>query len=56
MNDLDSLVTQAQNLFANCATPAELENAKAQFLGKAGRITDLHPAPAYVSELKGPAA
>jgi len=40
MNDLDSLVTQARDLFASCTTPAQLENAKAQFLGKAGRITE----------------
>jgi phenylalanyl-tRNA synthetase alpha chain len=40
MNDLDSLVTQAQDMFAKCTTPADLENAKAQFLGKAGRITE----------------
>jgi phenylalanyl-tRNA synthetase alpha chain len=41
MNELDSLVSQAQVLFAGCTTPAELENAKAQFLGKSGRISDL---------------
>lgn len=41
MNELDSLVSQAQVLFAACTTPAELENAKAQFLGKSGRISDL---------------
>ena len=29
------------NLFERAATPADLENAKAQFLGKAGRITEL---------------
>ena len=40
MNDLDSLVTQAQDLFASCTTPTDLENAKAQYLGKAGRITE----------------
>lgn len=41
MNELDSLVSQAQALFAGCHTPADLENAKAQFLGKAGRISEL---------------
>ena len=41
MNELDSLVSQAQKLFAECVTPAELENAKAQFLGKSGRISEL---------------
>ncbi len=41
MNELDSLVASAQVLFAQSATPADLENAKAQFLGKSGRITAL---------------
>jgi phenylalanyl-tRNA synthetase alpha chain len=40
MNELDSLVKQAQELFAACTTPVELENAKAQFLGKAGYLTE----------------
>jgi phenylalanyl-tRNA synthetase alpha chain len=40
MNELDSLVKQAQELFATCNTPVELENAKAQFLGKAGHLTE----------------
>jgi phenylalanyl-tRNA synthetase alpha chain len=40
MNELDSLVKQAQELFAACTTPVELENAKAQFLGKAGHLTE----------------
>ena len=40
MNELDSLVASAQALFAQSATPAELENAKAQFLGKSDRITE----------------
>jgi len=41
MNELDSLVASAQALFAQSDTPADLENAKAQFLGKSGRITEL---------------
>jgi len=41
MNDLDDLVNAAQADFARAATPAELENAKARYLGKAGRLTDL---------------
>lgn len=41
MNELDSLVAQAKLLFATCPTPSDLENAKAQFLGKSGRISDL---------------
>ena len=41
MNELDSLVASAQTAFDQAATPADLENAKAQFLGKAGRVTEL---------------
>ena len=41
MSDLDSLVHAAEADFAGAATPAELENAKARFLGKAGRVTEL---------------
>jgi phenylalanyl-tRNA synthetase alpha chain len=41
MNDLDQLVHDAQADFAGAPTPAELENAKARYLGKAGRVTEL---------------
>ena len=41
MNDLDTLVAAAAADFAAAPTPAELENAKARFLGKAGRVTEL---------------
>jgi len=41
MNDLDSLVQSAETEFTAAATPAELENAKARFLGKTGRVTEL---------------
>ncbi len=41
MNELDSLVAQAKHLFAACSSPTELENAKAQFFGKAGHLTIL---------------
>ncbi|MEY2893869.1 MAG: hypothetical protein RJA98_3777 [Pseudomonadota bacterium] len=41
MNDLDQLVNDAKADFAQAAAPAELENAKARFLGKSGRLTDL---------------
>lgn len=40
MNELDSLVRQAQELFAACTSAVELENAKAQFLGKSGHLTE----------------
>ena len=41
MNDLDQLVQAARADFDAAPTPAELENAKARFLGKSGRLTDL---------------
>jgi len=41
MNDLDNLVAGATAEFNAAATPADLENAKARFLGKAGRVTEL---------------
>ena len=41
MNELDSMVDSATMAFAGAATPADLENAKALFLGKAGRVTEL---------------
>ena len=41
MNDLDALVASAVAEFDGAPTPAELENAKARFLGKAGRVTEL---------------
>ena len=41
MTDLDTLVASATADFAAAPSPAELENAKARFLGKSGRVTDL---------------
>jgi len=41
MNDLDTLVGAASAEFHAAPTPAELENAKARFLGKSGRVTEL---------------
>ena len=38
---LDDLVDQARSSFAQALSPADLENAKAVFLGKAGRVTEL---------------
>ncbi|MDP3085237.1 MAG: phenylalanine--tRNA ligase subunit alpha [Rubrivivax sp.] len=53
MNDLDSLVLSAQDAFATAAQAAELENAKARFLGKGGRVTELLKGLAALSpELK----
>ncbi len=39
-SELDSIVDAARTAFAQAATPAQLEDAKAQFLGKSGRITE----------------
>jgi len=39
--DLDSIVDAARQSFAQAATPAQLEDAKALFIGKSGRITEL---------------
>ncbi|MCY7304771.1 MAG: phenylalanine--tRNA ligase subunit alpha [Rhodoferax sp.] len=41
MNELDTIVEAARAAFGGAETPADLENAKAQFLGKAGRVTGL---------------
>ncbi|AKJ29666.1 phenylalanine--tRNA ligase subunit alpha [Caldimonas brevitalea] len=41
MNELDQLVAQARSEFGQAQTPADLENAKARYLGKAGRLTEL---------------
>ena len=38
-SDLSELVREAERQFAQAATPAELEDAKARFLGKSGHIT-----------------
>src|SRR4051794_32084210 len=40
MNASDPLVEQAEADFARAATPAELENAKARFLGRTGLVTE----------------
>jgi len=49
MSDLDSLVQAAVADFGAAATPADLENAKARFLGKSGRVTGLLKALAALS-------
>jgi len=41
MSDLDALLDAARSDFAAAPTPAELENAKARYLGKSGRVTEL---------------
>jgi phenylalanyl-tRNA synthetase alpha chain len=49
MSDLDKLVSAGRADFAAATTPAELENAKARYLGKAGRVTELLKAMASLS-------
>jgi phenylalanyl-tRNA synthetase alpha chain len=49
MNELDNLVEAARAEFAQAAAPADLENAKARYLGKAGRITELMKGMAALS-------
>jgi phenylalanyl-tRNA synthetase alpha chain len=41
MNDLELLVQAAEADFGAAPSPAELENAKARYLGKSGRLTEL---------------
>ena len=40
-SDLQALVQSAQEAFVEATTPADLENAKARFLGKSGSVTEL---------------
>ena len=40
MNDLSPLVQEARADFERASTPADLENAKARYLGKSGRVTE----------------
>jgi phenylalanyl-tRNA synthetase alpha chain len=49
MNDLQPIVDAAQAAFAQATKPADLENAKAQFLGKSGRMTELMKSMAALS-------
>ena len=41
MNELNALLTAPKLPLQQACTPADLENAKALFLGKSGRITEL---------------
>jgi len=49
MNDLQPIVDAAHAAFALAATPADLENAKAQYLGKSGGMTELMKGMAALS-------
>ena len=48
-NELSAIVDTAKAAFAQAVTPADLENAKALFLGKSGRITELMKGMAALS-------
>jgi len=52
MNDLNALVMSAQTAFADAHTQADLENAKARFLGKTGLVTDLMKGLATLSPVE----
>jgi phenylalanyl-tRNA synthetase alpha chain len=41
MSALLELIEEARSAFADATTPAQLEDAKARFLGKSGRVTEL---------------
>jgi phenylalanyl-tRNA synthetase alpha chain len=49
MQELNSIVATAKLAFAQALTPAELENAKALFLGKSGSMTELMKGMAALS-------
>jgi len=49
MTELNAIVESAQSAFALAATPADLENAKALFLGKSGKITEMMKGMAALS-------
>ncbi len=57
MNDLESVADDARAEFARASTPAELEDAKARYLGKSGRITEqlkvLGALPAEAKKARG---
>ena len=57
MNDLQPVVEEALGEFARAHGPAELEDAKARFLGKGGRITEqlktLGSLPAEAKKVRG---
>ena len=45
--EYDSIVAGARAAFSEARTPADLENAKAQYVGKSGRITAKLRQPAW---------
>jgi phenylalanyl-tRNA synthetase alpha chain len=56
MTELDAIVSEARAEFTACADPAALENAKARFVGKAGRLTELLKSLGKLPATERPAA
>jgi phenylalanyl-tRNA synthetase alpha chain len=56
MNEIEKIVAAAQADFAAARDPAELENAKAKYLGKAGAITEHMKSLAKLGASERPAA
>ena len=48
-NELDSLVASARQAFGEAATAVQLEDAKARYIGKSGRLTELMKGMAALS-------
>jgi len=56
MDELDSIIANAQTQFSACADAAALENAKAHYLGKTGRLTELLKSLGRLPAAERPAA
>ena len=56
MQELESIVSAALAEFAGCNDPAALENSKARYLGKAGRLTELLKSLGKLPAVERPAA
>jgi len=56
MQELETIVTAALAEFAGCNDPAALENSKARYLGKAGRLTELLKSLGKLSAAERPGA
>jgi phenylalanyl-tRNA synthetase alpha chain len=56
MEDLESITAAALAEFAECADPAALENSKARYLGKTGRLSELLKSLGKLSAVDRPAA
>ena len=56
MNELDSIVAEALAGFSTCTDAAALENAKARYLGKGGKVTELLKSLGKLPPAERPAA